>query len=193
MNYYNNLNGEPHLYLDIDGVLNNTYYFSKGFKDGFFDKNHILHRNDHVLIHKIELLQHFVKFHNITVVGISDCFRDNSEEELTNFSKFLGFKVSRIADPKNNFDSDRTSRVLNDVIEFNVNNFVILDDDYRAYMDVLDHEFYKDKPYWTIRSCLVNPVGRYGMNEEHLHQAESILNVKNENDLMMTYNYFHEL
>lgn len=171
--------GKPTLYLDIDGVLNGiletTYSFDHKNNLPIFSDFLLtfFKRGDAVNNYKLTLLRNFVLQYNIEVVNVSSWIRSKDEEHnLKVLSEFFGFNIVRSA---TNSGGDRATHVLNDIINHNVQNFVILDDAECMYIDKPSHLFYKDKPYYTIRNNMVNPHGRYGLNESHIEKCGQIL------------------
>ena len=171
--------GKPTLYLDIDGVLNGiletTFSFSEPLIKPILTEDFIdtFKRGNPINLYKLTLLRNFVLQYDIEVVNVSSWIRNsNLEENLKVLSDFFGFKIVRSA---TNSGGDRATYVLNDIVNHNVENFVILDDAECMYVDKPSHLFYKDKPYYTIRNNMVNPHGRYGLNESHIEKCGQIL------------------
>lgn len=171
--------GKPTLYLDIDGVLNGiletTFSFAEPLNKPILTENLIntFKRGNPINLYKLTLLRNFVLQYDIEVVNVSSWIRNsNLEENLKVLSDFFGFKIVRSA---TNSGGDRATYVLNDIVNHNVENFVILDDAECMYIDKPSHSFYKDKPYYTIRNNMVNPHGRYGLNESHIEKCGQIL------------------
>lgn len=176
---FKQLTGKPTLYLDIDGVLNGiletTFSFEESLNNPILTEDLIktFKRGNPINLYKLTLLRNFVIQYDIEVVNVSSWIRSKDEEHnLKVLSEFFGFNIVRSA---TNSGGDRAIHVLNDIINHNVENFVILDDAECMYVDKPSHLFYKDKPYYTIRNNMVNPHGRYGLNESHIEKCGQIL------------------
>lgn len=170
---------KPTLYLDIDGVLNGmletTFSFESDRNKPIFSDDLLkrFRRGDCVNIYKLTLLRNFINLYNIEVVNISSWIRtDNIELNLKTLSEFFGFTISRWATSSG---GDRATPVLDDIVNFGVDNFVILDDAERMYEDKPNHPFYKNKPYYSLYNNLVIPHGRYGLNESDIDKCGQIL------------------
>ena len=172
-------NTRPTLYLDIDGVLNGiletTHSFDHENPKSIFSDDLLTRfkRGDAVNNYKLALLRNFILQYDIEVVNVSSWVSNsNPDKSIESLSKFFGFTISRSA---TNVGGDRATHVLNDIVQYGVQQFVILDDAECMYVDKPSHPFYKDKPYYTIRNNMINPHGRYGLNESHIEKCGQIL------------------
>lgn len=168
------------IYLDIDGVLNGiletlgSFEYNNNSKLDISDyiiQNDSFLKGDYINKYKLHLLKTLVLNNNIEVINISSWTSSRRPDRLKALSNFLGFNILRCADSGN----DRGSSVLNDVIENKIDRFVILDDGGRTYKDYPLHPFYKLNPYWSIFNALVEPHGRYGLNESDIEKVSQIL------------------
>ena len=134
------------IFLDIDGVLNSSRYFSKiaNIKNNFYkdDKHDLNSIEDKVNYHMLDINEY-----NINILK-SIIENTNSKVVITSSWKFMGIFnniVSRliglgipIIDKTIDKGINRGEGILNYVKEHNVNNYIVIDDEiFDDYNDII--------------------------------------------------------
>mgnify|MGYP001270703467 CR=1 FL=1 len=167
------------LFLDLDGVINSYLDVFSGIVEDYFlfDLNNkyrmVFNQSCIANSYKVDLLRNFVLQNNIEVVLISDwTIRGVDSLSYDKIGDFLGITICGAA---HNLETpNRTTAVLNYVTIHNIDNFIILDDTKNLYPDI-KHPYYCNKEGFSILDKLVNPHGRYGINEEHIEIMTKML------------------
>ena len=141
------------MFLDIDGVLNDTDYYKKIYNEIHDKYNRFESQFRHIDIDKLKILKEITKETNSYIVITSSWKSLSIYQEIKNYLISLGIPI--IGETKDS-NSNRGEGIKNYIKENNVEKYVILDDD-----------IFEDYDEELLSNLVKTSFMKGGLNEEH--------------------------